>query len=93
MQKEHKERIRRNWVRLSEETPFPQVLNYLFQEKIINKTTAEDILFVKPSERNWVFLDSLQRAGPLAFGTFLQALKNCRRQDLAELLEEDGEAV
>ena len=87
MQKEHRDIIRKNWVRLSEETPFPQILTHLFQEKIINKATVEDILWEKPTHRNWAFLDCLQRSGPEAFHAFIRALKNCHRQDLVDLLE------
>ena len=87
MQKEHKDKIRSNWVRLSEETPFPEVLNHLYQEKIFSKTTIEDILWEKPSERNWAFLDALQRSGPVAYPVFVLTLRKCGKQDLANLLE------
>ena len=87
MQKEHIEKLRRNWVRLSEETPFTLVVLYLYQEKVFNKITVEDILHERPSHRSWIFLDSLQRSGPRGFETFLQALKNFGKADVAELLE------
>ena len=86
MQKEQRDNIRKNWVRLVEETPFSLVLNYLYQEKIFKKTIVEDILFKTPSERSWAFLDALQRSGPSAYTEFVLALQKCGRQDLADLL-------
>ena len=87
MEKDHKDTIRRNWVKLSEETPFPQILNHLYQEKVFSKTVVEDILWEKPTQRNWAFLDAIQRSGPTAYSKFILALKDCGKEDLAKLLE------
>ena len=92
MQKQEKDKIRKNWVRLSEQTPFDTVCTFMYQEGIFSKTSVEDILWQRPSERPWVFLDTLQRSGPQAYTTYIQALNNCGRKDLVKLLK-DGDTV
>ena len=92
MQKQEKDSIRRNWVRLSQQTPFDTVCSFMYQEGIFSKISVEDILWQRPSERPWAFLDTLQRSGPLAYTTFIQALNNSGRKDLVELLE-NGESL
>ena len=92
MQTEDREKIRINWVRLSQETPITNILAYFYQEGTFKKTTIEDILWERPSQRSWIFLDTLQRSGPRAFGVLVKALKECGKEDLAQLLE-DGEAL
>ena len=92
MDKQHLNRLRKNWVKLVEETPFIQISNYMYQEGIFSKTSIEDIFWQRPSERPWLFLDTLQRSGPRAYSIFLQGLKNCGKEDLANLLE-DGDSI
>ena len=92
MQSHHRETIRKNWVKLSQEAPVESLLAYFYQEGIFKQSTVQDILWEKPSQRSWAFLDNLHRSGPRAFEIFVKALKDCGKQDLAILLQ-DGDSL
>ena len=59
----------------------------MYQEGVFSKTVVEDILWEKPTQRNWAFLDAIQRSGPTSYSKFISALKKYGKEDLAELLE------
>ena len=78
--------LRRNFVVLVREVPCTEVLSSLYQDGILNQQMVTEILEEPPSKRNYSLLFLLQMRGPAAFASFLNALKETKRTDLANLL-------
>jgi hypothetical protein len=80
--------LRSNFVLLVKEIPCQEILAYLYQDGILSEQVVSEILEEPTSKRNYALLFILQRRGPRAFQSFIQALKQCKRQDLVNALSE-----
>lgn len=83
-----RERIRKNFVVLISETPCSEVVSYLYQDGVFSEQVVNEILDEPFSKRNFTLLYMLQRRGPKAFPSFIEALKQAKRQDLVNALTE-----
>lgn len=78
--------ITSNFVLLTNEIPCMHVLNCLHQDEIISSSMVLEILEKPASSRNCHLLLLLERRGPNAFNSFINALKKANRHDLVDVL-------
>lgn len=86
MNKADIEAIRNNFVLLVRELPFMDVLVYLHQDGIFSEAGVVELLDEHTNQRNFALFFNLQRRGPRAFSSFINALKHSKRQDLVNAL-------
>ena len=94
MQKEDRDSLRRNFVRLVREIPVDPVVDRLFQDKILTDEQREEILSKNNSySKARDLIATLQRRGPHAFDRFCSALVAEGKGNLANLLRNSNEGT
>ena len=88
MEDTHKETIRRNWTYLLENMMMDELLDDMYAREVLTEGMREEIE-VKSTRREKVtqFLFTLQKRGPRAFQKFLDGLRACSMEFIAEQLE------
>ena len=90
MQKEHRESLQRNYVKLVRETPVDVVADHLYQTGILTDEQHEAILSTTNSySRARELRATLQRRGPRAFDEFCSALTAEGKGNLVRLLNKE----
>lgn len=88
MQKEHKDSLQRNYVKLVRETPVDVVIDHLYQSGILTDELKEDILQQTNSySKTRQLISILQRRGSEAFDCFCTALAMEGKSNLVNLLK------
>lgn len=88
MQKEHKDSLQRNYVKLVRETPVDAVTDHLYQNRILTDEQREEILSTTNSyAKARQLIATLQRRGPHAFDGFCSALTAEGRSNLVRSLK------
>ena len=82
-------RLRKNYEPILRDLEPRQVLNYLYQEDVIDEDLRDEIRAERTRKRQAeILLDSLGRRGPEAVRYFIQGLQNSSQKHLAEILQE-----
>lgn len=88
MQKEHKDSLQRNYVKLVKETPVDVVTDHLYQAGILTDELKEDILQQSNSySKTRQLISTIQRRGAQAFESFCSALTLEGKSNLVNLLK------
>ncbi|XP_052074133.1 uncharacterized protein LOC127712016 [Mytilus californianus] len=89
MQKEHKDYLQRNFVKLDRETPVDVIIDHLYQSGILTDELKEDILQQTNSySRTRQLISIIQRRGSEAFDCFCTALAMEGKSNMIEYIQQ-----
>ena len=81
-------RLKKNYETILRDLEPRQVLNYLYQEDVIDEDLRDEIRAKNTRKRQAeILLDCIRRRGPEAVQYFIQGLQNSSQKHLAEILK------